>query len=38
MIYIICGAIVTMTGYGIWLSFGPPSKELTDSFDEHDHD
>ena len=24
-------------GYGIYLSFGPPSKKLTDSFDEHEH-
>ena len=22
--------------YGIWEGFGPPSKHLTDPFDEHD--
>jgi PsbN protein len=31
------GAIlVAFTGYGIYLSFGPPSKELDDPFEEHD--
>jgi PsbN protein len=32
----ICAAIVAMTGYGIYVSFGPPGKQLRDPFDEHD--
>tara|TARA_B100001057_G_C22428970_1_gene786674 strand:- start:267 stop:410 length:144 start_codon:yes stop_codon:yes gene_type:complete len=27
-----------MTGFGIYQSFGPPSKALDDPFDDHDHD
>jgi len=30
-------AMVIMTSYGIYLSFGPPSKLLDDTFDEHEH-
>jgi len=36
MIPIICTTLVIMTGYGIYLSFGPPSKNLDDSFEEHE--
>ena len=25
-----------LTGFGIWQAFGPPSRGLIDSFDEHD--
>ena len=27
---------VILTMYGIYVTFGPPSKQLIDSFDEHD--
>jgi len=37
LIVIICMAMVVMTSYGIYLSFGPPSKLLDDTFDEHEH-
>ena len=29
-------ALVIMTSYGIYLSFGPPSKKLEDSFEKHE--
>ena len=29
-------AIVMLTFYGIYVAFGPPSKQLIDSFDEHE--
>jgi len=28
--------VVAMTAYGVYMSFGPPSKNLTDSFEEHE--
>ena len=28
--------IVMLTFYGIYVAFGPPSKQLIDSFDEHE--
>ena len=28
--------IVMLTFYGIYIAFGPPSKRLIDSFDEHE--
>ena len=28
--------VLSLTGYGIYLGFGPPSKELDDPFDDHD--
>lgn len=37
MIATISAIVAVMTAYGIYLSFGPPSKQLDDSFDEHDH-
>ena len=36
MITIISLSLVAMTTYGIYMAFGPPSKNLTDSFDEHE--
>jgi PsbN protein len=31
------GAIVlAVTGYAVYLAFGPPSAELSDPFDEHE--
>lgn len=31
------GAIlVTITGFAIYTSFGPPSKELSDPFEDHE--
>ena len=36
MITAISLSILGLTAYGIYLSFGPPSKELTDTFDEHE--
>ena len=36
MIVVICLAVVVMTAYGVYMSFGPPSKNLTDSFEEHE--
>ncbi|QLE59104.1 photosystem II reaction center protein PsbN [Nostoc sp. TCL26-01] len=31
------GAIlVAVTGYGIYTSFGPPSRELSDPFEDHE--
>jgi PsbN protein len=29
-------ALLALTGFGIYTSFGPPSKTLTDPFDEHE--
>jgi PsbN protein len=28
--------IVAITGYGLYLSFGPPATQLDDPFDDHD--
>ena len=36
MITIISLSLFAMTAYGIYMAFGPPSKNLTDSFDEHE--
>tara|TARA_B100000965_G_scaffold102749_1_gene84563 strand:- start:1649 stop:1762 length:114 start_codon:yes stop_codon:yes gene_type:complete len=36
MITVISLSLVAMTAYGIYMAFGPPSKNLTDSFDEHE--
>tara|TARA_B100000925_G_scaffold123519_1_gene91779 strand:+ start:1576 stop:1689 length:114 start_codon:yes stop_codon:yes gene_type:complete len=37
MITAITAALFLMTSYGIWLAFGPPSKQLDDTFDDHEH-
>ena len=31
-----CAALVAITGMAIYTSFGPPSPQLDDPFDEHD--
>ena len=36
--FTIAATLFGLTAYGIYTAFGPPSKELTDSFDEHNHD
>ena len=36
MIGVIGLTVVVMTAYGVYMSFGPPSKNLTDSFEEHE--
>jgi PsbN protein len=28
--------IVAITGYGLYLSFGPPAAQLDDPFDDHE--
>ena len=28
--------LVTVTGFALYLSFGPPSKQLADPFDDHE--
>jgi len=28
--------LLSMTGYSIYIGFGPPSKELRDPFEEHE--
>jgi PsbN protein len=28
--------IVSMTAYAVYTAFGPPSKQLTDPFDDHE--
>ena len=28
--------LISVTGYSIYIGFGPPSKELRDPFDEHE--
>jgi PsbN protein len=32
----IAAICIGITGYSIYLSFGPPSKELADPFDDHE--
>jgi len=29
-------ALLGLTGFGIYTAFGPPAKQLTDPFDDHD--
>lgn len=28
--------LLALTGFGVYQAFGPPSKQLTDPFDDHD--
>nr|NP_050879.1 photosystem II protein N [Nephroselmis olivacea]Q9TKW6.1 RecName: Full=Protein PsbN [Nephroselmis olivacea]AAD54850.1 N protein of photosystem II [Nephroselmis olivacea] len=28
--------VLSITGYSLYIGFGPPSKELRDPFDEHE--
>lgn len=32
----IAAALVAIAGYAIYTSFGPPSKELADPYDDHE--
>jgi PsbN protein len=32
----VAGVIILITAFSIYTSFGPPSKELADPFDDHD--
>jgi PsbN protein len=32
----ICAAMVAVTGWAIYTSFGPPSSELSDPFEDHE--
>ena len=32
----VLGVLLALTGFGIYTAFGPPSKRLTDPFDDHD--
>jgi PsbN protein len=28
--------LLALTGFGVYTAFGPPSKQLSDPFDDHD--
>jgi PsbN protein len=32
----VLAVLLSLTGFGIYTAFGPPSKQLTDPFDEHE--
>ncbi|MEH1847584.1 MAG: photosystem II reaction center protein PsbN [Nostoc sp.] len=32
----VCAVVVAITGLAIYTSFGPPSKQLNDPFDDHE--
>jgi len=32
----VLAVLLGLTGFGIYTSFGPPSKQLDDPFDDHD--
>ena len=32
----VCAILIGVTGLSIYTSFGPPSKELSDPFDDHE--
>ena len=36
IVVIILALLLFITGYGLYTTFGPPNKELTDPWDEHD--
>ena len=36
LIISIGAVLVALTGFSIYTSFGPPSKELADPFDDHE--
>ena len=36
MIIALSLSVLALTGYGIYLGFGPPSKGLDDPFDDHE--
>lgn len=36
LILTIAAVVVAMTGFAIYTAFGPPAKQLSDPFDDHD--
>lgn len=32
----VLGVLLALTGFGVYTAFGPPSKSLTDPFDDHE--
>ncbi|MDZ7967912.1 MULTISPECIES: photosystem II reaction center protein PsbN [unclassified Nostoc] len=32
----VAAVVIAITGFSIYTSFGPPSKELNDPFDDHE--
>ena len=36
LVFVVLAILLGLTGFGIYTSFGPPSKALDDPFDEHD--
>jgi PsbN protein len=32
----VLAVLLSLTGFGIYTAFGPPSKRLTDPFDDHE--
>ncbi|AFY33593.1 photosystem II reaction center protein PsbN [Calothrix sp. PCC 7507] len=32
----VCAVVIAITGWSIYISFGPPSKQLADPFDDHE--
>ena len=32
----VLAVLLALTGFGVYTAFGPPSRELTDPFDDHD--
>ncbi len=32
----VLAVLLALTGFGVYTAFGPPSKGLTDPFDDHD--
>jgi PsbN protein len=32
----VLAVLLALTGFGIYTAFGPPSKRLTDPFDDHE--
>ncbi len=36
LIISVAAIVIGITGYGIYTSFGPPSKELADPFEDHE--
>ena len=36
LVAIILILLFFITGYGVYMAFGPPNKNLTDPWDEHD--
>ncbi|MCF4970799.1 photosystem II reaction center protein PsbN [Nostoc sp. CMAA1605] len=36
LIISVAAAVIGITGFGIYTAFGPPSKELSDPFEDHE--